>query len=113
MIVFPEGERAKAFDPKRFNSIGVKLAGRANVPIVPVALRTDAWKHGKLLGDFGPIDPSKKVRIAFGPAIQVTGRGTVEQEAILQFIQHHLDQWNGETTELLESELMPQASEIE
>ena len=96
IIVFPEGERSAVFKPQRFNSIGVKLAGRARVPIVPVALDTDAWERGKPFADFGRIDPARKVRFAFGPAIEVTGRGAVEQEAIIQFIQKHLETWKNE-----------------
>ena len=93
LIVFPEGARATKFNPQRFNTIGVKLASRAEVPIVPVALLTDAWGAGNPSADFGRIDPARTVRIAFGPAIEVTGRGTAEQEAIVQFLQHHLDTW--------------------
>ncbi|TWU29678.1 2-acyl-glycerophospho-ethanolamine acyltransferase [Bythopirellula polymerisocia] len=97
LIVFPEGARATKFNPQRFNTIGVKLASRAGVPIVPVALRTDAWGAGNPSADFGRIDPKRKVRFAFGPAIQVTGRGTVEQEAIIQFLEHHLAKWDSTT----------------
>ncbi|WP_148072299.1 lysophospholipid acyltransferase family protein [Bythopirellula goksoeyrii] len=104
LIVFPEGERSTVFNAQRFNTIGVKLASRAGVPIVPVALDTAAWGRGKPFADFGCIDPSRKVRFAFGPAIKVTGRGAVEQEAIVQFLQHHLEEWSDESGELIENE---------
>lgn len=104
LIVFPEGARSPLFNSKRFNSIGVKLAGRAGVLIVPVALMTDAWGQGKPFADFGRIDPARKVRFAFGPAIEVTGRGAVEQEAIIQFLQHHLEKWGVERGELMDGE---------
>lgn len=96
IIIFPEGRRAKAFDPAKFNSIGVKLASRAGVPIVPVALETTAWGLGKPIADFGPINPAKKVRFAFGPAVTVEGRGGTEQAAIVDFIQTKLSQWAAE-----------------
>mgnify|MGYP001366556980 FL=1 len=99
IIIFPEGERATAFDPVRFNSIGAKLASRAGVPIVPVALETTAWGRGKLLGDFGRIDPRRKVRFAFAPAIAVEGRGTTEQERTMEFIQSKLGEWRVEDDE--------------
>ncbi len=96
IIIFPEGRRALAFDPAKFNSIGVKLASRAGVPIVPVALETTAWGLGKPIADFGPINPAKKVRFAFGPALSVEGRGGTEQAAIIDFIQTKLNQWAAE-----------------
>lgn len=96
IIVFPEGRRAREFDPEKFNSIGVKLASRAGVPIVPVALETRAWGIGKPLADFGPINPARKVRFAFGPPLTVEGRGTAEQATIIQFIQAKLDLWAAE-----------------
>jgi 1-acyl-sn-glycerol-3-phosphate acyltransferase len=96
IIIFPEGRRAAEFVPEKFNSIGVKLASRAGVPIVPVALETRAWALGKPLADFGPINPARKVRFAFGPPLAVEGRGTAEQAAIIAFIQAKLDLWAAE-----------------
>ncbi len=96
IIVFPEGARAEKFDPAGFNSIGVKLASRAGVPIVPLALMTDAWGLGKPFSDFGPIDSTRKVRFAFGPPMTVEGRGGTEQAALVQFIQAKLDLWAAE-----------------
>jgi 1-acyl-sn-glycerol-3-phosphate acyltransferase len=96
IIIFPEGRRAPQFEPEKFNSVGVKLASRAGVPIVPVALETRAWGVGKPLADFGPIDPARKVRFAFGPPLTVEGRGTAEQAKIIQFIEANLDLWAAE-----------------
>jgi 1-acyl-sn-glycerol-3-phosphate acyltransferase len=93
LIVFPQGERTQDFRPDEFNSIGVKLASRAEVPIVPLALRTDAWDLGAIISDFGRIDPRKKVHFAFGPPLTVEGRGTAENEKIIQFISTKLSAW--------------------
>lgn len=93
IIIFPEGRRNAAFDPAKFNSIGVKLASRVGVPVVPVALDTSAWGLGKPIADFGPIYPARKVRFAFGPPMTVEGRGVTEQAALIQFIQAKLDLW--------------------
>jgi 1-acyl-sn-glycerol-3-phosphate acyltransferase len=93
IVVFPEGSRMKTFDPQRFNTIGVKLAGRSGVPIVPLALKTDAWPVGKWISDAGRIDPTKKVRMAFGQPLRVDGRGADQQQAIIDFIQTRLDAW--------------------
>jgi 1-acyl-sn-glycerol-3-phosphate acyltransferase len=94
IVVFPEGRRTMTFDPGRFNSIGVKLAQRAGAPIVPLALKTDAWAlGGRRLPDFGKIDPSKTVHFAFGEPLRVSGRGGEENRAIIEFIEQKLAQW--------------------
>ena len=95
LIVFPEGERGAKFNPDAFNTIGVKLARKASVPIIPLALDTSAWRIGKWITDMGTIDPSHKVRFAFGEPISVQGRGTEEQEQIVNFIVKNLSGWNG------------------
>jgi 1-acyl-sn-glycerol-3-phosphate acyltransferase len=96
IVVFPQGERAPRFNPNQFNSAGVMLARRAGVPIVPVALKTDAWNNGKWIMDFGWIEPSRRVRFAFGKPLRVTGRGAEQQASIIEFIQSHLDRWQAE-----------------
>lgn len=93
LVVFPQGERSSGFEPSQFNSIGVKLAGRADVPIIPLALKTDAWPVGKIISDMGTIDPSKKVYFAFGEPLRVKGRGTEENASIVAFIEEKLREW--------------------
>ena len=95
VIVFPQTTRSSTFDPAQFNTIGVKLARRAGVPVVPVALKTDAWEKGSLVKDFGPIRPEKKVHICFGEPLEVTGSGRDEHEAVIRFIQGKLHEWGG------------------
>jgi len=99
LFVFPQGQRTTTFAPSEFNTIGIKLARKAGVPIVPVALLTDAWGLGKWISDVGKIDPSKKVHFAFGKPIKVQGRGTEEQQEILEFIDEHLAKWKAERGE--------------
>lgn len=93
VIVFPQTTRSRTFDPAQFNTIGVKLARRANAPIVPVALKTDAWEKGKIIKDFGPIRPERPVHICFGKPITVSGSGREEHEQIVRFIQGKLEEW--------------------
>ena len=93
LIVFPQTTRSPAFDPAEFNSLGVKLAQRAGVPVVPMALLTDAWGTGKRFKDFGKIDPSRAVHLAFGEPMRIEGRGGEEHEAIISFIQGKLKGW--------------------
>jgi len=93
IIVFPQTTRSYDFNPKEFNTIGVKLAARAGVPVVPVALRTDAWGQGRFLKDFGRVDPSRPVRFSFGEPISVAGRGVEEHAKVVEFIQGRLKEW--------------------
>ena len=93
IIIFPQGERTTTFDPAAFNKIGIKLAKRAGVPIVPLALQTDAWGIGSFIPELGKIDPAKKVHFAFGKPIEVTGRGIEQHEEILAFISQNLKSW--------------------
>jgi len=93
VVVFPQTTRSQDFLPEKFNSIGVKLAGRASVPVVPVALRTDAWAPGKVVKDFGPIHPEKPVHISFGEPMAVEGGGRDQHEAVIKFIQGKLEEW--------------------
>jgi len=96
VIIFPQTTRTSVFDPEQFNTIGVKLAKKAGVPIVPIALKTDAWGNGALLKDYGRIDPSKKVYFAFGKPLQIKDRGTEEQQQIVDFITGKLKEWGVE-----------------
>ncbi len=67
VIIFPQTTRQKNFMPNNFSSIGTKLAARAGVPLVPLALKTDAWGMGiGVLKDFGRIFPQKTVYFHFG-----------------------------------------------
>jgi len=93
IIVFPQTTRSSTFDPDQFNSIGVKLARRASAPVVPIALKTDAWEKGSLAKDFGPIKPDRKVHICFGEPITVSGSGKEEHEQIVRFIREKLEEW--------------------
>jgi 1-acyl-sn-glycerol-3-phosphate acyltransferase len=95
IVLFPQASRLLEFDPKSFNKIGVKLAAISGVPIIPTALKTDAWANGRLIKSLGKIDPHKKVHFAFGRPINVSGRGAEEHERIIEFIQEKLMQWNG------------------
>lgn len=96
VIVFPQTTRSTIFDPEQFNTIGIKLARRAQVPVVPVALKTDAWAKGSIVKDFGPIRPDKRVHICFGEPLDVTGSGRDEHEQVVQFIQGKLEEWGSE-----------------
>jgi len=93
IIVFPQTTRTNRFDPTRFNSIGIKLARRADVPVLPLALRTDAWGNGNYFKDFGKIDVSKTACFAFGKPFRVCGSGSRDHLNVIDFIRQKLDEW--------------------
>lgn len=93
IIIFPQKTRTQFFDSASFNSLGVKLAKRNNVPVIPVALLTDAWGNGKIVKEVGKIDTSKIVRISYGKPIQVKGNGSEEHQQVIEFIANKLTEW--------------------
>lgn len=98
VIVFPQTTRSHTFDAKHMSSIGVKLAKKAGVPIVPLALKTDCWQNGKKLKDFGRLDVRKTAHFDFGEPIVVTSKGSDEQAQINEFITARLKDWESEST---------------
>ncbi len=93
VIIFPQGTRTEAWSREGFNSLGVKLAIRAGVPVLPVALKTDFWGSSGLLRGFGPVRREREVRFEFGEALVPSGRGKAEQERCLDFIESRLREW--------------------
>ncbi len=94
IIIFPQKTRTKYFDGSSFNSLGVKLAKKNKVPIIPIALYTEAWGNGKLIKDVGKIDKSKEVKISFGQAFNVEGNGSEEHQKVIHFIKEKLVEWH-------------------
>jgi len=93
IIIFPQTTRSVHFDPGRFNTLGIKVAKRENVPVIPVAIKSDAWGVGKRIKDFGKISPEKPVRICFSDPLLVEGNGRAEHDSIIQFITAKLNAW--------------------
>ncbi len=96
IIIFPQSTRSAVFNPEEFNSLGIKLALKAGVPVVPVALKTDAWGTGKIIKDFGPVDKNKKVFFAFGKPMKIKDRGAEEHQKVIDFIQNNLAKWSAQ-----------------
>ncbi len=95
IVVFPQSTRKDEFNPSEFNSLGVKLAKKANVNVIPIAIKTDFWGHGKYLKDLGPIRRNKPIYMDFGRQMEVTGSGKEEHEKIIEFISSSLTNWGG------------------
>jgi 1-acyl-sn-glycerol-3-phosphate acyltransferase len=96
IILFPQSTRSVEFIPEKFNSLGVKLARKAGMSIMPVALKTDFWQNGRSFWrDFGALDRDQPIHIAFGEPFPVTGSGKEAHERVVAFIQYHLEKWTG------------------
>jgi 1-acyl-sn-glycerol-3-phosphate acyltransferase len=93
VLLFPQATRTPGFTPSLFNSLGAKLARRANVPLVPLAIRTDFMGTGKLIRDLGPVQRSKPLRFQFGPAVPVTGNGRDAHQSVVNFITQRMVEW--------------------
>ncbi|MFO7727098.1 MAG: lysophospholipid acyltransferase family protein [Desulfonatronovibrio sp.] len=98
VIIFPQSVRTHTIDPAKFNSIGIKLARKADVPIVPLALKTDAWDIGWPVKEFGRIRPTRDIHFSFGHPLRIEGRGRDEHQAVINFISGKLAQWKKEVT---------------
>lgn len=93
LVIFPQSTRSLTFDERHFNSIAVKLARRAGAPLVPLALKTDAWGQGKKIKELGPVRPGMPIRYRFGAPLRVAGNGREEHAAICAFIASALSGW--------------------
>jgi 1-acyl-sn-glycerol-3-phosphate acyltransferase len=95
IVVFPQSTRSDVFRPEEFNSMGVKLAKKAGVKVVPVAIKTDFWGNGKIIKEVGPLNHLKPIMIKFGEPFTVSGNGREEHQKIIDFIIENLKRWNG------------------
>lgn len=90
VLIFPQSTRYLYVDPEHFNTLGIKLAKRASVPIIPIALKTDFWKIGKLMSDLGAIGNPPDIYFTFGEPMTIQGTGKEEHQKVISFIQNFL-----------------------
>jgi len=95
VIIFPQATRSVEFDSQAFNTLGVKLAARAGVPVVPVAIKTDFHGNGKWVKDMGPIDPRKILYFKFGEPLPGTGKSREIHQQVVDFVTRNLTAWDG------------------
>jgi 1-acyl-sn-glycerol-3-phosphate acyltransferase len=93
IVIFPQSTRSVEFKPEEFNTLGVKLAKKAGVKVVPLALKTDFWGNGKIIRELGPLDSRRTIYLKFGEPFPVTGTGKEENQKIIDFIQSSLKEW--------------------
>lgn len=98
IVIFPQHTRRAEFVPEEFNSIGVKLALKAGVQVIPVAIKTDFWKNGKWVRELGGLDRDKPIYFHFGAPMEIGGNGKEENRFIIDFIQGKLKEWSPEQT---------------
>ena len=95
-LIFAQGRRQPVFERKGWSSIGAKLAEKAGVPVMPIAVKTDIQPtrpNGKgWFKDFGTVDPSKDIRLRCGPVLKGTSREM--HAASFDWIKAQLDEWN-------------------
>jgi len=95
VLIFPQGSREPVFARKGFSSIGAKLAEKAGVPVMPIALRTDCEptrpNGAGWFKDFGTVDTSKDIRVRCGAPI--TGSAKEMHAASFDWIKAQLDEW--------------------
>ncbi|MCD6271457.1 MAG: 1-acyl-sn-glycerol-3-phosphate acyltransferase [Deltaproteobacteria bacterium] len=96
VIIFPQTTRSTIFDATSFNSLGVKLARRAMVPVVPVALKTDFQRNGRIVKDVGMVNPGKTLYFKFGDPIPIEEKPQVVHRKVVQFISNNLSEWGGQ-----------------
>lgn len=96
VLIFAQGTRQPVFARKGWSSIGAKLAEKAGVPVIPIAVKTDiqptrpggkGWSK-----DFGAVDPSKDIRVACGPVLKGTSKEM--HKASFDWIKQKLDSWD-------------------
>lgn len=96
VVIFPQATRSTVFDSKNFNTLGVKLARKAGVPVVPIALKTDFHGTGRWIKDIGPINPERPLYFKFGNPTPVVGNGQATHQHVVEFISQNLKFWGAE-----------------
>jgi len=90
IIIFPEGTRQSNFDDKKLNSLGVKLAQKAGVSVVPIALKTDFWATTT----FGKIQRKNKVFFSFGEPLDPSKDPKGVHKEVLSFMTTEIKKFN-------------------
>lgn len=96
MVVFPQSTRSRELRHDNFNTLGIKLALKAGVKVIPVAVKTDFWGERGLFRGFGPVRPERTIHIEFHAPVEINGRGKREHEEIFSFISSRIETWRSQ-----------------
>ncbi len=96
VLIFPQGQRLESFDPRTFNTLGVRLARHAGVPLIPLAVRTDFLRLGRWIKDLVTVRTDRPVRIACGTPVPPETPPDQMHETAVRFIVDELDRWQRE-----------------
>lgn len=95
ILIFAQGSRYPVFSARKFSSIGAKLAEKSQVPVIPIALKTDILptrpKGKGWFKDFGTVDTTKEIRVACGPVLN--GSAKEMHSASFDWIASKLESW--------------------
>lgn len=94
IVIFPQGTRDKYCRDSSFSSIGVKLAKATGAPIVPLALKTDAWGVGKYVRNMGYLRPLPIRYTFFEPIFVRSATGKEEHALSVRIITEQVQQWH-------------------
>ena len=96
LVICPQSTRTVEFVPEEFNSLGIKIAKAAGVPVLPLALKTDFWGNGKYLKELGPLHRNLPIHMVFGSPFTVQGNGKDDQKRTIDFLMENLQRWDAE-----------------
>lgn len=96
IVLFPEGTRQTVFKRQNFNSLGIKLASKAGVQVIPIALKTDFWGQNRITKEWGSIHRDRTLHFAFGDPITIQAKGKDAHEEVLSFIERKLAEWQSQ-----------------
>ena len=96
VVIFPQSTRQSEFNPDKFNSLGVKLASKSGVQLIPIAIKTDFWGNGKRMKELGPINREKTIYMDFGSPIDIDGSGKDAHLETIKHISSNLNKWNND-----------------
>jgi len=93
ILVFPQATRSREFRADHFNSLGVKLAQRSRVPVLPVAVKSDFQGIGRVFRDMGKVHRDQVVHFAIGPPMSVGDDAKAVHQAVIDVIGGNLRNW--------------------
>ena len=93
LVIFPQATRLPEFDPASFHTLGTKLAERADVPLVPIAVKTSFQGNGRWFKDFGKIRPWDGVRVSVSAPISTKPDSRAAHAQVVRTITECLRDW--------------------